>query len=119
MKAHVASGLNAAILILAGIWGYIANDAKSLTALIPVAFGFAILACYPGVKSENKVVAHIAVVLTLVILLALIMPLRSQIEDGMAMGLLRILLMMASCIFAKVYFIKSFRDARRARTEGA
>ena len=40
------------------------------TAFIPVGFGVMLLAC-SGVKAQNKVVAHIAVLLTLLILVAL------------------------------------------------
>ncbi|MEM8553504.1 MAG: hypothetical protein AAGF71_01625 [Pseudomonadota bacterium] len=115
MIAPTANIINAASLILIGTWGFLAVGAAHFTALIPVGFGVALLACHPGVKSENKIIAHVAVTLTLVILLALFMPLMSALGDGDVLAILRSLVMMATCVLAKVYFIKSFRDARKAR----
>lgn len=113
MTPHLASLINAAVLVLCSGWAYLVSG--SPTALIPGAFGLAIALCNPGVKRENKVIAHIAVLLTTLVLLALFMPLRGAIGRGDLMALLRSGLMAASCVFAIVYFIKSFRDARRAR----
>ena len=55
-------------LIAIGLWGYL--EVTSPTALIPVGFGAALILCSSGVRKENKVVAHIAVLLTLLILIA-------------------------------------------------
>ncbi|MEL7165406.1 MAG: hypothetical protein AAGL96_08010 [Pseudomonadota bacterium] len=115
MTAPRANLLNALTLILCGLWGYWAGDFKSLTALIPAAFGAALLACHSGVKAENKLVAHIAVLLTLVILIALYMPLSSALGSGDGARILRSLLMVTTGLLALVFFIKSFVDARRAR----
>ena len=73
MKAHTASLINAVILVALGGWAYLSSDDPSMTALIPVAVGVLLLALNGGVKKENKVIAHIAVLLTLVILLGLAM----------------------------------------------
>ncbi|HSR88287.1 MAG TPA: hypothetical protein VLL07_04990 [Pontiella sp.] len=115
MKAHTASLMNAVILIGFGLWAYLGSETPSNTALIPVIFGGVILALYPGVKKENKIVAHIAVLLTLLILGGLVKPLTAAIdrEDGLA--IMRVLVMMLSTILALVFFIKSFIDVRRAR----
>lgn len=115
MKAHTASLINALVLIGCSAWAYFIGGGASFTALIPAAFGFALIACYPGVKVENKVIAHIAVLLTLVVLVALVMPLLGAIERGDGAGMFRVVLMMATSVFAMVYFIKSFIDARRNR----
>ena len=115
MKAHTASLINAATLIVCSIWAYASIGGSSFTALIPGAFGVALLVCYRGVKAENKVIAHIAVLVTLVVLIALFMPLSSALSTGSLWATLRAVAMMATSILAIVYFIKSFRDARRAR----
>ena len=47
-------------------------DVQSPTALIPVGFGVILLLCTIGLKKENKIIAHVAVLLTLVILVALV-----------------------------------------------
>ena len=69
--------------------------------------------CYNGVKNQNKIIAHVAVLLTLVILLALVgMRLPKSIETGGA-GLYRVLAMCATSVLAMIYFVKSFIEARR------
>ncbi|MEM7492468.1 MAG: hypothetical protein AAF296_03745 [Pseudomonadota bacterium] len=115
MKAHTASLLNALTLIAMSAWAYFASETPSVTALIPAAFGVALILCLPGVKSENKIVAHIAVVLTLIVFVALFMPLRSALGRADTVAIIRIGLMMATTALAFVFFIKSFIDARKAR----
>ena len=111
MNASKANLINSISLIAFGLWGYF--EVTSPTALIPVGFGVVLLLCYNGVKTQNKVVAHIAVLLTLVILLALIgMRLPKSIESG-GLGLFRVLVMCATSLTAMVYFVRSFIEARR------
>ncbi|MCF7817014.1 MAG: hypothetical protein K9M54_03965 [Kiritimatiellales bacterium] len=119
MKAHTAFLINAVVLIGLGLWGYLGSETPSKTALIPVVFGVVILSLYKGVKKENKIVAHIAVLLTLLILVGLIKPLTASIgrEDGMA--IMRVSVMILSTVIALVSFIKSFIDVRRARKQAA
>ncbi|MEM7058501.1 MAG: hypothetical protein AAF557_12980 [Pseudomonadota bacterium] len=115
MTAHAASLLNAIVLIVCSAWAYLTAETASLTILIPAAFGIALIACYPGVKVENKVIAHIAVLLTLVVLVALVMPLSGAIGRGDGLSILRVAAMMITCVLAMIFFIKSFIDARRSR----
>ena len=115
MKAHTVSLLNALILIAFSAWAYLTSETGSMTILIPAFFGVALLVCYPGVKSENKIVAHIAVVLTLLILLALFMPLMNAIGRGDPLAITRVTIMLLATAIAFGVFIKSFIDARKAR----
>ena len=111
MNASKANLINSISLIAFGLWGYF--EVTSPTALIPVGFGVVLLLCYNGVKTQNKVVAHIAVLLTLVILLALIgMRLPKSIESG-GIGLYRVLAMCSTSLIAMIYFVRSFIEARR------
>ena len=71
MKTYQINFFNALILILVGLWGFIDVD-YSPTALIPVFFGVILLLCSNGVKNENKVIAHVAVLFSLLILVALV-----------------------------------------------
>ena len=70
MKTYQANLLNSIVLIIIGLWGYF--EVVSPTALIPVFFGLVLLLCNGGVKKENKVIAHIVVLLTLLLLVALV-----------------------------------------------
>lgn len=119
MKAHTASLINAVILIGFGLWAYLGSDTPSKTALIPVGFGVVILFLYKGIRKEDKIIAHAAVLLTLVILAGLVKPLTAALgrEDGLAIA--RVAVMILSTITALFFFIKSFVDVRRARAAAA
>ena len=115
LNAHQASLINAISLILIGGYGYLQSDTPSPTALIPVGFGVLLIAMSPGVKNENKIIAHIAVLLTLITLFGLIMPLIGSIKRGDMQATFRVSIMILTTVLAIIYFIQSFIDARKAR----
>lgn len=110
MKAHTASLVNAILLITVGGWGYF--ESGSPTSLIPVLIGSVLVLLNNGIKKQNKVIAHIAVLVTL-LGFALIMPLIKAIEDGRTDAALRIIIMLSSSVYAMIFFVKSFIDARK------
>ena len=116
MKASTASLLNAIILISMGLWGYFESESKAITALIPVIIGLILLLVNKGVKNENKALAHVAVLLTFLILLGLIKPLMGAFERENAYAIIRVLLMIISSLWAMISFIKSFISARKNKT---
>ena len=68
MKPHKISFVNAVTLISLGLWGYVDVE-YSPTALIPVVFGVIILVLNSGLKKENKLIAHVVVLLTFLTLI--------------------------------------------------
>jgi hypothetical protein len=116
MKPFIFTITNAITLIFMGSWGYFGSDNPSLTSLIPVAAGIVLLILSGGVRKANRNVAHIAVILTLVLLIALIKPLSGSISRHDAPALVRILVMMLTCILAITFYVRSFIDARKQRT---
>ena len=113
MKAHMASLQNAIILIAFGLWGYLGSDTPSFTSLIPVAIGFILLILNHGIRKENKIIAHVAVVLTVMVMIGLVKPLVSATgRSDMAAGL-RVGFMILSTLVALGVFVKSFLDARK------
>ena len=112
---HIANLIHATSLILLGLFGYFTSDTPSITALIPVIFGVLLVACNRGVKKQNKALAHVAVLLTFLIVISLSMPLRSSMGRGDMGAIVRILIMMSTGVFAMVSFIQSFRAARKAK----
>ena len=103
--------INSISLIAMGIWGYI--DVSSVTALIPAFFGAALILCTNGLKKDNKMISHIAVLLTLLILGALLgMRLPKSIDQG-GIGLIRVIIMIGTSAVAMLFFINSFIRARR------
>jgi len=115
MKAYIASLLNAIVLIGLSLWGYFFSESPSITALIPAFIGIVLLLCNNGVKKENKVIAHIAVLLTLIVLIGLIKPLTGALERNDSIAIIRVVTMMVTTIIAIVFFVKSFIDARKNR----
>ena len=115
MKAHIGSLIHAVALIGLGGYGYLSSDTPSVTALIPVVFGVLLLAMNNGVKKENKVIAHIAVLLTLLIIIGLIKPLTGAMGRGDSAAVARVATMLVLGVLAMVSFVRSFIAARKAR----
>ncbi|MCH2310499.1 MAG: hypothetical protein MK345_05545 [SAR202 cluster bacterium] len=117
MNPKTANLINSISLILMGIWGYL--DVSSPTALIPAIFGILILICFfLSNRNEklNKIFVHVAISLTILILVALIFTrLPKSIDDG-GVGLIRVLIMIGTSIFSTVIFTKNFIDARRYKS---
>jgi len=122
MTAQKMNLINALTLILLGLWGYIAVSNYKLativsfehwTALITVLFGIILLLCNKGIQNSNKAIAHVAVVLTLVVLIALVgKRLPISIDQG-GVGLFRVLAMSLCSFIAFIAFIRSFIENRK------
>ena len=115
MRPHKWNALNAVVLILMGAWAYFGSESPSPTALIPVGFGVLLLALTPQLRKENKIVAHTAVVLTLIIFIALFRPLLSAIDGGETLSTVRVSAMLLTSLLALISFIRSFIQARKNR----
>ena len=113
MEASKANLINSLSLIVFGLWGYI--DSSSMTALIPVGIGLTLGAFTNGIKNGNKIIAHIAVLGTLIILVALIgMRLPKSIDQG-GVGLFRVIAMISTSLLAMTVFIKNFIKNRKSK----
>ena len=111
MKAHTANLINSLVLIGLGLWGYYETDAP--TALIPVFFGIALLIATKGIKENNKIMSHSAILFTIIIFIALVgMRLPKSLDQG-GVGLYRVVVMIGTSLVAIIFFIKSFIDARK------
>lgn len=116
MKPYRANMINAIVLILMGLWGYFAAGDRPPTALIPVGFGVVFLLATKGMVAENKMVAHVVVLLTAVLIMMLVgMPFRKALAGEETLPIIRIGIMIGSCIFAFIAFIRSFIAAKKAR----
>jgi hypothetical protein len=113
MKPYLINFLNALVLIILGCWAYFTSETPSVTALIPVFAGIILLVITPGFKKGNRVLAHVAVVLTFLMIFGLIKPLTGAVGREDNLGIARVVIMMITCLFAMVVFVKSFIDARR------
>lgn len=112
MKPYMANLINSIVLILLGLWSYFGSETPSMTALIPTFVGVVLLVMVKPMQKGNRVVAHIVVVLTLILLVALIKPLTGALNRESQIGIIRVVVMMATSLIAMIVFIKSFVDAR-------
>ena len=123
MKTHQANLINSLTLILMPLWAYLTYEGtvekpeQSITALIPLFLGVILLLCNKGVKHNNKIIAHIAVLLTLITLLGLIMPLIGSIKRGDIQATFRVSIMILTTVLAIFYFVQSFIDARKNKSK--
>lgn len=112
MKPYLASLINAFVLILLGLWGYFGSETPSFTSLIPAIVGMILLLLNWGLRKDKSIIAHIVVVLTFLVLVALVKPLTGAIGRSDTTAIIRVFVMMASSLMAMIYFIKNFMDAR-------
>ena len=107
--------VNSIALISMSAWGYI--DTNSFTALIPAAFGVVLLILGKMLTNEKlvKISAHLLVLFTLLILLALVFQVLPGVLDRGGIGLIRVILMILTSSIAMIVFIKSFIDNRKSR----
>ena len=119
MKPFSANLMNGLVLLLMGVWGSIeavmnsiaAGGTFSKTVFIAPVFGILFLILSNGFKSNNKVVVHVVVLLTLLVTLSMISPLLKR--EGLAQ--IRVGIMVLSGVVTTFFFIKNFIDVRKAR----
>ncbi|MEM7242257.1 MAG: hypothetical protein AAF429_08735 [Pseudomonadota bacterium] len=115
MNVNFANTINAIVLIIMADWAYLSADVPHFMMLIPAIVGFILIFCNRGIKRDDKMIAHIAVLLTCLMLLSGLWYVVQGLRLGDMLMVLRNGAMSGTSILAMVYFIKSFRDARRAR----
>ncbi|CAN5517586.1 hypothetical protein BH10BAC5_BH10BAC5_24280 [soil metagenome] len=105
-KAHIVLLVNALVLIILGSISYITADVKSPTALIAPAVGIIMLLFVGSVKRGNMKSAHAAVILTLLIALALIIPV-------LRTGNIYAVIMMSVSLIAVIYYVTGFINRKK------
>jgi len=122
MKTYQANLLNSLTLIIVGLLGVFANNPDLLpdlklvekTPFIPVFFGVILLLSNKALKHKNKIIAHIVVLLTFMILVALIyLTMPNQVNDKDIDGAYRVLAMINTSFLAMITFIMSFISNRK------
>ena len=107
--------INSIALISMSAWGYV--DTNSFTALIPAFFGIILFILGTMLTNEKlvKLSAHLVVLFTLLILLALVIQVLPGVLERGGIGLIRVILMISTSSIAMIIFIKSFIDNRKSR----
>ena len=107
--------INSIALISMSAWGYV--DTNSFTALIPAFFGIILLILGTMLTNEKlvKLSAHLVVLFTLLILLALVIQVLPGVYERGGIGLIRVILMISTSSIAMIIFIKSLIDNSKSR----
>ncbi len=105
-NAHIVLLINALVLIIVGILSYMTTNVRSATALIAPAVGIIMLLFVGSVKKGSRSAAHAAVVLTLLITLALIVPI-------IRTGSIYAIIMMIVSLFAVIYYVMGFINRKK------
>jgi cytochrome b len=116
MKPFIFTLVNAITLVVMGLWGYFSSNDPSVTAFIPVAAGVILLLLSPGIRNQNRHVAHAAVILTLILFIALFKPLSGSLSRHDSAATTRILIMMFTSLLSLTFYIRSFIEARKQRS---
>ena len=116
MNASNVNMINALVLVVLGMWGVNSTGLEnSPTPVIPVVVGIILFVCTGFIRNHHKVVSHIAVVLTVLIIFGLARPFMKAIDNGDSMAMFRTGAMIFTSIIAMIFFIKSFREARLSK----
>lgn len=119
--SKVSIGFGVALIVL-GVVGYFAGGASSITGLIPALFGAALVGLGVwGSRGNEKTPMHIAAVVGLIGFLAPLSRIVPGLAGGaeMSLALATNILMFVICGVFVALCVKSFVDARRARTASA
>jgi hypothetical protein len=113
---HIVNLIYSLLLIVTGITGfvlrYIESDDLQYTALIPSVFGIILLSLGQGIKRENKIVSHVAVMLTLILVVFALVMLIINSGDGMLAtrkGIIFMIILTSSFVVLGIYITRFIR----------
>ena len=119
MKTYQANMLNVLTLIAMSLRAYFAYEptpdkmSPSVTTFIPLVFGVILLLCHNGIKKENKIITHVAVLVTLLSVIGLTKPFMSALDEERFIAVFRVGAMILTGVIAMITFIQSFIRNRR------
>ena len=121
-KVHNINTLYALLLILLGAFGFIMRYVEvgdtQFTALIPAVFGLILLSFTSGIKNGNSVIAHLAGVLTLVLVVMSVVMLSKGFVAEFSLGRKQIifLLVIVGGIYSLRAQFRHFKAQRKPKT---
>ncbi|MBK7408574.1 MAG: hypothetical protein IPJ40_11250 [Saprospirales bacterium] len=108
MKPYQVNIINALVLLVIGLWGYVHPEAQRSFALIPVAFGALFLGTTPLFRNGNRIVAYLVSGLTLLLALALAGFLVEALNYHDPCNIFRFGIMALSSIGAAGVYLKTY-----------
>ncbi len=108
MKSQTAALINSIVLILIGIWGFIANDYAIHTLIVPLSAGIILLIFSRFLQIDKPNVLLLVSFLTFILMLAFIVPFQRNAEQSDVMGMLRIGIEMMASAMALIVYLRNF-----------
>jgi len=115
MKVYLVSMMNAFVLMVLGLWGFLGSEMPSPIALIPVFTGALLLSLIKGLRYGSKSMARISMVVTVLVLIAMVVPFISAIRLGDSATTYRIGFMMISNSITIGFFVSRLIRIRKKR----
>ncbi|MHC2990253.1 hypothetical protein OB13_01110 [Pontibacter sp. HJ8] len=109
---YIINTINALVLIIAGIAGYLLVPSRPLITLIAPAFGILLLACTYHLRKHNRFVFNTVTALTLLAGFALILRISPGTFEWDSQHIV-LLVMGLSCFLAVLSYVATFVRERR------
>lgn len=115
MKPTQAIVINAVLLILLGLWGYLASPEYRSTELIPIVFGLLFLASVLPIRFENRIVEFMLRILLFLLVVALTLSLIRAINNANVGNIIRLSLMILATGYTLLIFVIKLRKRLQER----
>ncbi|MFW5886816.1 MAG: hypothetical protein ACOCUL_03580 [Bacteroidota bacterium] len=124
-NAHLVNLFYSILLIILGIFGFLArffeaNDFQ-ITALIPAFFGIILIFMTPAMKSNNRVISHVTVVLTFILGVFSLVKFLTGIGDGLMIDrktIIFLLVIISSFSALSLYVLRFIRIKQEQGKQG-
>ena len=117
MKLYLISMMNAFVLMIFGLWGYLGAETPSPIALIPVFVGALLLSLIQKLRYGSKSYIRLSLIITFLILIALIKPLIDAFMVTDTNAIYRVGFMMGSSLITLGFFVRNIIKVRKKRVK--
>jgi hypothetical protein len=121
-KPYLINIITGLVVAIAGLYSYLSNENRPPTALIGPGFGALLLLMTPGMKKENKVVAHVVVLLTLLFgIMSIIMATKKggvTDPEVLQRRMMVFAVMAGICFWATAMYVLGFIEKKKAKRAG-
>ena len=109
MKPAQAIIMNAIVLILFGLWGYLRSPDNRSMELVPIVSGFLFLAAAIPIRLENRIVEFMLRILLSLLVVALLLSLIAAIESSSTGNIMRLGLMTLATLYTWGIYMLALR----------
>lgn len=122
-KVHIINLVYSVFLIIIGLLGFTLRYFEvgdfQFTSLIPLFFGVILISMTNGIKNQNKIISHLAVLLTAILFLMCVIMFIKNINGDTFLNRKTIIFLLISVasIIVIIAYISRFKAARKLKIE--